>query len=75
MKELNKILYDILLKLNKSSYIFEVNKDLIFKYFSDFSKLDFKKYNLFEDYLKKFYHFCFELKPQSMIKEALKFKV
>ena len=34
-----------------------------------------EKYHLFDDYFVKFYHFCFELQPKNMIKDAIKFKV
>ena len=73
MKDLNKIFYDILLKLTKNKDEFKINKELIIKYFQDFN-LNHSKYDLFEEYFKKFYHFCFELPPKTMIKEALKFK-
>ena len=35
MKDLNKILYDILLKINKSSDKLIINKNLVLKYFKD----------------------------------------
>tara|TARA_B100000401_G_C52299890_1_gene482189 strand:- start:22 stop:378 length:357 start_codon:yes stop_codon:yes gene_type:complete len=76
MKELNKIFYDILLKINKSKQIFIINEKLVLKYFDylkEKSKSD--KYRLFDDYFIKFYHFCFELQPKNMIKDAIKFKV
>ena len=76
MKELNKIFYDILLKINKSDQDFIINEKLVLKYF-DYLKEKSKseKYRLFDDYFKKFYHFCFELQPKNMIKDAIKFKV
>ena len=76
MKELNKIFYDILLKINKSKQIFIINEKLVLKYF-DYLKEDSKseKYDLFNDYFVKFYHFCFELQPKNMIKDAIEFKV
>ena len=72
MKTLNKIFYDILLKIYKKNNVFKINKNLVLKYFND---LEEKKYELFDDYFTNFYHFCFELHPESMIKDALKFKV
>ena len=75
MKDMNKILYDILLKFNLDEKNFKINKNLIFKYFDEFQKLDSVKYELFEAYLIKFYDFCFELRPETMIKDILKFKV
>lgn len=75
MKDLNKIFYDILLKINKSNTQLEINKKLIFKYFLEFIDLNASKYELFEEYFIKFYHFCFELPPKNMIEDALNFKV
>ena len=74
MKEINKILYDILLKINLNDTNLKINKNLILKYFEDFKKLNNSKYKLFEVYLEDFYHFCFELPVESMIKDAIKFK-
>ena len=75
MKNLNKIFYDILLKINKSKDNLEINKNLIIKYFPQLNDSDSKKYKLFNQYFINFYHFCFELHPETMIKDALKFKV
>ena len=74
MKDLNKIFYDILLKINNKKDKFDINKDLILKYFADQNDINNKKYDLFIDYLVDFYNFCFELSPESMIKDAIKFK-
>tara|TARA_A100001015_G_scaffold29521_1_gene32800 strand:+ start:2686 stop:3060 length:375 start_codon:yes stop_codon:yes gene_type:complete len=74
MKEINKILYDILLKINLNETNFKTNKDLILKYFGDFKNLNNSKYELFEVYLTNFYHFCFGLPVETMIKDAIKFK-
>ena len=75
MKDLNKIFYDILLKLNISKTALKINKNLILKYFSQLDDNSSKKYKLFEQYLIKFYHFCFEIAPENMIQQAIKFKV
>ena len=74
MKDLNKILYDILLKINKSSDKLIINKNLVLKYFKDLDNSNFNKYKLFEQYFVNFYDFCFELSPENMIKDAIKFK-
>ena len=74
MKDLNKILYDILLKVNTSNNNLKINKKLILKYFPNLDEVNSKKYELFSEYFIKFYHFCFELSPENMIKDALKFK-
>ena len=75
MKNLNKIFYDILLKINKSDDKLIINENLIIKYFPDLNDLNSNKYKLFNDYFINFYHFCFEISPETMIKDALKFRV
>ena len=75
MKDLNKIFYDILLKLVKSNEKTVFNKDLIIKYFENFKETKYGEYELFKEYLEKFYHFCFDMTPKNMIQEAIKFKV
>ena len=75
MKDLNKILYDILLKINNSeSDSFNINKNLILKYFNQLNDDEFQKYVVFERYLNDFYKFCFELPLENMIREAINFK-
>ena len=75
MKDLNKIFYDILLKLLKSNKKTEFNKDLIIKYFENFEETKYEEYELFKEYLEKFYHFCFDITPKNVIQEAINFKV
>ena len=75
MKDMNKILYDILLKISLNEKNFRINKNLIFKYFNELEKSDSGEYELFEAYLMKFYDFCFELRTETMIKDILNFKV
>ena len=75
MKDLNKILYDILLKINNSENdSFKINKSLIIKYFNQLIDKDSQKYLDFERYLNDFYKFCFELSLENMIREAINFK-
>ncbi len=77
MKEFNKILYDILLKLNlenKSNNRFRLNHALVTKYFDVLKDLKSKEFTLFESYFSKFFHFCFELPLVNMIEGTLKFK-
>jgi hypothetical protein len=74
MKQINKILYDILLKINISEKKFKVNKFLVLKYFNELNKNNNEKYMIFDEYLVKFYHFCFEQSPKNMIKDAINFK-
>ena len=75
MKDFNKIFYDILLKLNNSDDKFNINENLVFKYFSKLKDENDSKYQLFEDYFTKFFNFCFVLDPEIVIKEAINFKV
>ena len=75
MKDFNKILYDILLKIdNNSEYDFKLNKKLVTKYFSSLKGENDPKTVDFERYFDKFYKFCFELPLQNMIRETLNFK-
>ena len=75
MKDLNKILYDILLKLDDSSVNdFKLNKKLVTTYFSTLKGENDPKIVDFERYFNRFYKFCFELPLQNMIREALNFK-
>ena len=75
MKELNKIFYDILLKIIKLENKLKFNKDLIIKYFENLKETNNEKYQLFEQYFEEFYHFCFDMHPKIMIKEAIKFEI
>ena len=75
MKEINKILYDILLKIKTDEIKFQINKDLILKYFAELKDLNNNKYKLFNDYFVRFYNYCFELSPENMIKDDLNFKL
>ena len=75
MKDLNKILYDILLKLpDKSSDNFTINKKLIITYFEPFKNSEDEIYQKFEQYFLDFYKFCFELSYENMIRDLHKFK-
>ena len=75
MKDLNKILYDILLKISKKNENFKINELLVLKYFDELNDLNSKKYKLFDHYFGNFYNFCFELTPKNMIQDALKFRI
>ena len=74
MKDLNKILYDILLKVEDENLDkFKLNKKLIFRYFNSLSINNNENFNKFEEYFLKFYDFCFELPLENMIREARNF--
>ena len=75
MKDLNKILYDILLKLEDNSVNnFKLNKKLATRYFTTLKGENDPKIVDFERYFNNFYKFCFELPLQNMIREALNFR-
>ena len=75
MKDLNKILYDILLKIDdNSANDFKLNKKLVSRYFTAFKGENDPKIVDFERYFYEFYKFCFELPLQNMIRETLNFK-
>ena len=75
MKDLNKILYDILVKLSTNKNDFLINEKLVLKYFVDLNNSKVIKYDIFNQYFTDFYHFCFVLPSETMLKDALKFKV
>ena len=75
MKEFNKLLYDILLKLENNNMLkFQINKNLILKYFNHFNDQKSELYDEFERYFMNFYDFCFELPVNNMIRDAINFK-
>ena len=78
MKQMNKILYDILLKLetknDAKSNIFSLNESTIKKYFNTLIGDEKTKLNDFKAYFLGFFDFCFELQPKNMLKEIIKFK-
>ncbi len=77
MKDLNKILYDILLKMDLKIDIddqFKINDKIVIKYFSQ--KDDKKEVNFesLEAYFDDFFNFCFELTLNNMIKKSINYK-
>ena len=75
MKDLNKLLYDILLKIEvQEESNFKPSKKLIVKYFKEIDNEKNDKFSDFESYFIKFYNFCFEIPLENMIREAIKFK-
>ena len=75
MKDLNKILYDILLKIEKKNgKKFTINENLVFNYFKELNDVKSINYQAFERYFTHFYKFCYEQTSDSMIREALNFK-
>ena len=76
MKDFNKLLYDILLKLNKKNDMdtFKINEKLIIDYFKDLKDTKNTKYIDFERYFLNFYNFCFEIPLDNMILDSINFK-
>ena len=77
MKEMNKILYDILLKLEFTKITkgnFNLNKKLVFKYFDTLKDNNNELFNQLSIYFSNFFDFCFELPPEIMVREAINFK-
>ena len=76
MKEFNKILYDILLKLDLNSENkdgFSINHDLVTKYFKELNDINNAKFTQFATYFTTFFNFCFEQPLDSMIESSDKF--
>ena len=77
MKEFNKILYDILLKIDlnsKESSSFSINENLLKDYFIVFKTTKNKEFLKFVEYFNTFFDFCFVLPLDNMLKEISKFK-
>ena len=75
MKDFNKLLYDILLKIDESNDdTFKINRKLIIRYFLELNDGKFEKLSNFETYFTKFYEFCFELSLDNVLREAINFK-
>ena len=75
MKDMNKLLYDILLKIGETSENkFRINQKILFKYFKEINEQNNDKYSKFERYFINFYNFCFELPLNNMVRDAIKFK-
>ena len=76
MKDINKILYDILLKINisktKNSLI--LNDHLIKSYFKELNNEKSHNYKEFCRYFLLFFNFCFELPKDIMLRELKNFK-
>lgn len=77
MKEFNKILYDILLKIDleiKDNKNFITNIEVVKKYFSLDDTKRAIELGYLKEYFEKFFDFCFEQSLDNMIKEIDKFK-
>ena len=77
MKEFNKILYDILLKFEKPKKKqdnFTINDQLFLKYFNEVNDIRSLKFGEFKKYFFDFYHFCFELPLENMVRMSINFR-
>ena len=77
MKEFNKILYDILLKIDleiKDSKNFITNIEVVKKYFSLDDVKNSVELGYLKEYFENFFDFCFEQSLNNMLKELDKFK-
>ncbi len=76
MKDLNKILYDILIKIEKNveNDQFNINSSLVLEYFKELDNEKSNKYMFFTSYFNSFYNFCFELSLKNMLRNAINFK-
>ena len=77
MKDLNKILYHIVLKINLSKSDksqFKINQDIVYKYFNQKDHKKQVNYDYIEEYFNGFFNFCFEFSLDSMIQEAKNYK-
>ena len=75
MKELNKIFYDILLKVNISKENFSINRKLVYKYFDYLNNENDDKYDYFKHYFDNYSNIYFEINPKNMIKDAINFRI
>ena len=75
MKDFNKILYDILLKIkaDHNSDLFKINYNLVCQYFDNFEDQNSDLYRDFELYFLEFYNFCFELPVENMVFRSIEF--
>ena len=79
MKDMNKLLYDILLKIDEkdektNDKDIKINQKVVMKYFKELNDTNSESYKKFERYLIDFYNFCFDISPDNMIRDLMKFK-
>ena len=77
MKELNKILYDILLKLDalkEDTKNFKMNLFIVKNYLKALNDVENSKLTEFNEYFINFFNYCFEIPLDNMIEKAIKFK-
>ena len=74
MKNLNKIFYDILLKINNSKNDnFKCNIEVLKKYLTDYLPLNADKFDILSDYFNDFFNFCFDIDNDNMVEGRINF--
>ena len=74
LKNLNKIFYDILFKIEKDdSYSFLDKKELLNKYFYNNKNTNEEKTNKLANYMNEFQNFCFDLDVNIMLNGSIDF--
>jgi len=77
MKEFNKILYDILVKVDATDIdkkTFKINRNILIKYFDKLKTSKNENLSIIERYFDIFFNFCFEQTDDNMIHNLSKFK-
>jgi len=77
MKELNKILYDILLKIeviNPNVNEFAIKSTIVKKYFKELENSKNSDLSELSSYFTGFFDFCFELPLNNMVRDAINYK-
>ena len=75
MKELNKLLYDILLKIQiEDQHKFKIKKKIVLKYFPEISKQKNHEFIEFIEYFEHFFDFCFELPLNNVLNDIEDYK-
>ena len=76
MKNLNKIFYDILYKLDKNHFSsFSEQSDLLNKYFYNEKKNNEQNIDKLAKYMDQFNDFCFDLNIDNVLKGSIEFKL
>ena len=76
MKNLNKIFYDILYKLDKNHFSsFSEQSDLLNKYFYNEKKINEQNIDKLAKYMDQFNDFCFDLNIDNVLKGSIEFKL
>ena len=75
MKSLNKIFYDILLKISSNKEAkFSINTKIIEKYLSQYSTINAPILTKIEDYFYAFFNFCLDLENNVVLMGKINFK-